>query len=114
MREDVVRPWRINSQPASTRCRIEASAPTARLVFLEIFMLQRDFQDWRERLTKFLSDKHKTRKAIGVLLIFLGLLALMTPLTPGSWLAFIGLEFLGVRFFAADKIKEWLKRKRKL
>jgi drug/metabolite transporter (DMT)-like permease len=77
-------------------------------------MFQWDFQSWQKRLTKFLSNRHNTRKAIGIILIFLGLLALVTPFTPGSWLAFVGLEFLGVRFFAADKIKEWLKSKRKL
>jgi len=37
------------------------------------------------------------RIAIGITLIVLGVLALLTPLTPGSWLALIGLEILGVR-----------------
>jgi hypothetical protein len=37
------------------------------------------------------------KKAIGVILIIIGLVALFTPFTPGSWLALIGLELLGIR-----------------
>jgi hypothetical protein len=37
------------------------------------------------------------KKIIGVILIIVGLIALFTPLTPGSWLALIGLELLGIR-----------------
>ena len=40
----------------------------------------------------------------GVLLIVLGVLALLTPLTPGSWLALIGLEILGLRILLERKI----------
>jgi hypothetical protein len=44
------------------------------------------------------------RIIIGVVLIVLGLLALATPLTPGSWLALIGLELLGIRLIVQRKI----------
>jgi len=37
------------------------------------------------------------KKVLGVILIVIGLFALFTPLTPGSWLALIGLELLGIR-----------------
>lgn len=37
------------------------------------------------------------RKILGVILVIIGLVALLTPLTPGSWLALIGLELLGLR-----------------
>ena len=37
------------------------------------------------------------KKTLGVILIIVGLAALLTPLTPGSWLALIGLELLGIR-----------------
>jgi len=40
----------------------------------------------------------RLRKPIGVLFVVLGFFALVTPFTPGSWLAFIGLELLGARF----------------
>ena len=47
------------------------------------------------------------KKPIGVLLIVLGFLALITPLTPGAWLIFIGLELFGIRLVAWDKLKDW-------
>ncbi len=43
------------------------------------------------------------KKIIGAVLILLGLLALVTPLTPGSWLIFIGLELIGIRFMFDPK-----------
>ena len=46
------------------------------------------------------------KKLLGVLLMVLGLLALLTPLTPGSWLIFVGAELLGVRLVLARKIKD--------
>jgi len=54
-----------------------------------------------ERLLNF-SKKIKMayprlRFAIGILLVAVGVFAFVTPLTPGSWLALIGLELLGVR-----------------
>jgi hypothetical protein len=47
------------------------------------------------------------RIAIGVILILLGLAALVTPFTPGSWLALVGLEFLGLRILLRDKLCAW-------
>jgi len=41
---------------------------------------------------------------LGVLLILIGVFALLTPLTPGSWLALIGLEILGLRILLERKI----------
>lgn len=43
------------------------------------------------------------KKVIGVILIIVGLIALFTPFTPGSWLALIGLELLGIRKFVFRK-----------
>ena len=43
------------------------------------------------------------KKIIGVILIIVGLAALLTPLTPGSWLALIGLELLGLRLLIEKK-----------
>lgn len=45
------------------------------------------------------------RKILGILLIVIGLAALVTPLTPGSWLALIGLELLGVGFLIPPPIR---------
>lgn len=41
----------------------------------------------------------------GVLLVIIGLAALVTPLTPGAWLGFIGLELLGFGFLIPRKIR---------
>ncbi len=38
-------------------------------------------------------------------MFFLGLVALITPLTPGSWLVFVGLELLGIRVLLFDKLR---------
>ena len=50
------------------------------------------------------------RKIAGVLLIIIGLIALFTPLTPGSWLAIIGLQLLGLEFLWHDYLKPPLQR----
>ena len=44
------------------------------------------------------------KKTIGVILIIVGLAALLTPLTPGSWLALIGLQLLGFGFLLENRI----------
>lgn len=55
------------------------------------------------------------KKVAGVFLILIGILALITPFTPGAWLAFIGLELLGIRLLAWDRAKDWfLKRRSKV
>jgi len=55
------------------------------------------------------------RKAIkivlGILLILIGVLALLTPLTPGSWLALIGLEILGIRILLERKLIHFVPHK---
>lgn len=45
------------------------------------------------------------KKIIGILLVLIGLIALVTPFTPGSWLIIIGLELLGFRMLYWNKIK---------
>ena len=51
--------------------------------------------------------KRIARNTIGVVLVILGLLALVTPVTPGSWLIPIGLEILGLRILLAGKLLAW-------
>ena len=43
---------------------------------------------------------------LGAVLLVIGLLALITPLTPGAWLIFVGLELLGIRLIVWDKKKK--------
>lgn len=56
------------------------------------------------------------KKTVGILLIIIGIAALITPLTPGSWLIFVGLELLGWRLLANNglrkywaRVKTWLR-----
>jgi hypothetical protein len=51
--------------------------------------------------------KANWKKLVGGLLILLGVLALVTPLTPGSWLIFVGAEMLGLELIYWKKIKAW-------
>jgi|GEM_PF-696824 len=51
--------------------------------------------------------KKVTKTVVGVILIILGLAALLTPLSPGSWLILIGLEFLGLRILLENKLWQW-------
>jgi hypothetical protein len=48
--------------------------------------------------------KKAFRIVLGVLLIIVGLVMLVTPATPGSWLALIGLEMLGIRLLVQRKV----------
>ena len=61
-------------------------------------------------IKEYIHNRPRIKKTVGVILILLGLAALVTPLTPGSWLAFIGLELLGVRILFSDKLKFWKKK----
>lgn len=56
-------------------------------------------------MVRFIDKNPKIKKIIGVVLVMMGLIALVTPFTPGSWLIFLGLEFLGFRFLLWEKIK---------
>ncbi len=45
------------------------------------------------------------KHVLGVILIIIGFVALVTPLTPGAWLMFVGLELIGVRLTIWDRLK---------
>ncbi|MDD5328163.1 MAG: hypothetical protein PHY02_10185 [Phycisphaerae bacterium] len=51
------------------------------------------------------------KKTIGVILVIAGFAALVTPFTPGSWLALIGLEMLGFGFLLENRIGRAIKKK---
>lgn len=53
--------------------------------------------------------KKYLKKALGVVLIILGFLALITPCSPGSWLILVGLEFMGLGFLLEDRLPAFLK-----
>ncbi|TSC81755.1 MAG: Uncharacterized protein G01um101420_860 [Parcubacteria group bacterium Gr01-1014_20] len=64
-------------------------------------------EGWKTWFRKIFDKNYPGRKIVGVILIALGFLALITPLTPGSWLIFVGLGFLGIRLTIWDRIKSW-------
>ncbi len=45
-------------------------------------------------------------KTLGILCLVVGLFCLVTPLTPGAWLIFVGLELLGLGFLIPKKLRE--------
>ena len=51
------------------------------------------------------------KKTIGVILIVLGLAALVTPFTPGSWLALIGLQLVGLGFLLENRLGRAIKNR---
>jgi hypothetical protein len=53
------------------------------------------------------------KKAVGVTLIVLGLAALVTPFTPGSWLALIGLQLVGLGFLLENRFGRAIKNRYK-
>src|SRR3989344_9269466 len=65
----------------------------------------------KETFKKLIEDK-RFKYGIAILLIAIGIFSLVTPLTPGSWLALIGLEILGIQFLSRKKLKEYYERVR--
>jgi membrane protein implicated in regulation of membrane protease activity len=53
------------------------------------------------------------KKTLGVILIVLGLAALVTPFTPGSWLALIGFELVGFGFLLENRLGRAVKNRYK-
>lgn len=64
-----------------------------------------------ERFNSYTLTRPRLKKFFGWFLVVFGFLALVTPLTPGGLLFFVGLEILGVRFVGIEKIKVLLSRK---
>lgn len=50
------------------------------------------------------------KRVIGILLLILGVAALVTPLTPGAWLIFVGMELLGIGFLIPSGIRKYWER----
>ena len=58
------------------------------------------------------------KQIAGGLLIVIGFAALLTPLTPGAWLIFVGANMLGISFLSRKRmrdhyeaVKEWWKKR---
>ncbi len=60
-----------------------------------------------EKAKNFTLAHPRLKKLFGVFLLSLGLLALVTPLTPGATLFIVlGCEFIGLQFIFLEKIKK--------
>ncbi len=59
---------------------------------------------------EYIHKRPALKKIAGFFLILIGFIALVTPLTPGAWLALVGLELLGVRVVFFDKFRFWDKK----
>ena len=55
--------------------------------------------------------RRSLRIILGIVLIILGVVAALTPFSPGSWLALIGLEILGLRILIQRKFLSLLPAK---
>jgi len=64
---------------------------------------------WKVWFKKVFYKNSPANKVVGVFLIIIGIIALVTPLSPGSWLIFIGLGLLGVRLAFWERFKVILK-----
>jgi hypothetical protein len=64
----------------------------------------------KEYLKKLCNENPSIKKIIGSALILIGIIAFLTPFTPGSWLFFVGLELLGFHFVLWDRIKQKLEK----
>jgi len=62
----------------------------------------------KQYFKKIWAENPKIRKIIGVILVVIGLVSIITPLTPVGFLLLVGLEILGVRVLLWDKLKKWL------
>lgn len=59
----------------------------------------------REKFNNYTDTRPRLKKVAGWLFLIVGFFALITPLTPGGLLFFVGLEILGIRLIFMDKIK---------
>lgn len=65
-----------------------------------------------DRFKQYSLTRPRLRKYIGWSLVIFGFIMLVTPLTPGGSLFFIGLEILGLRIIGAEKIRHFIHSKR--
>jgi hypothetical protein len=58
-----------------------------------------------EKAKNFTLTRPRLKKTLGGLLVFVGFIALITPLTPGAaLLLFVGFELMGLRFMFVDRL----------
>ncbi len=58
-----------------------------------------------DKAKNYTLTRPRLKKVVGGFLVFIGFVALVTPLTPGAaFLLFVGFELLGLRFMFVDRL----------
>jgi hypothetical protein len=65
-----------------------------------------------DRFKQYSHARPRLRKIVGWCIVVFGFVMLVTPLTPGGSLFFVGLEVLGFRTVGTDKIKAFFSSKK--
>jgi uncharacterized protein YqgC (DUF456 family) len=65
-----------------------------------------------ERFNTYSTTRPRLRKTVGWFLVVIGFLALVTPLTPGAILFFVGLELLGMRARVVERLTQFVRRRK--
>lgn len=65
----------------------------------------------REKFNNYTDTRPRLKKVAGWLFLIVGFFALVTPLTPGGVLFFVGLEILGLRIVFTEKMKRIFPRR---
>ncbi len=63
-----------------------------------------------ERFNTYTTLRPRLRKIVGWFLVVFGFFALVTPLTPGGLLFFVGLEILGLRIIFTERVRRFFRR----
>ncbi len=63
-----------------------------------------------KKIKIYIRNHPRLEITVGIILILVGLFALITPFTPGTWLALIGFELLNIHFLFLKKLKKKLFR----
>jgi uncharacterized membrane protein HdeD (DUF308 family) len=66
--------------------------------------IQKKTQNLQRRFHRY----PRVLKWVGYSCIIIGVLAFFTPFTPGSWLALVGIEILGIRAIVMKKMRPYL------
>lgn len=65
-----------------------------------------------EKFNNYTVERPRLRKVFGWFLVVFGFFALVTPLTPGGLLFFVGLEILGFNFVLTEKVRRVFTKKK--
>ena len=63
-----------------------------------------------ERFNQYTLTRPRIRRFFGWVLVVIGFFALVTPLTPGGFLFFVGLEILGIRIIGFQRIRDFFQK----